>query len=379
VSRSPRYSVLAATALLAAAASACGRGEAAEAGGPAKPTATVAGWSLQPAVAVGGPDAGEQEQLFTVTSVAEDPQGRFYVANFGDKRILVFDSTGAWQRTIGRAGNGPGEFTAPRAIAAAGTDGLYVLDLSAGRLSRFRRSDGAYLGGATLPPAAGLPVDMRVAPDGGVAVEFRPRGSSGVNTPAYIARVDTLTGAVDEAGALRLDTVPRFQLKERKEGRTSVRTMDVPFSPRPVWALERDGGVVFGTGAQFVVSRARGAARNEAFRGEGAAQPVTGADRDRYFSEPARASLRGNDEFVFPATKPFFTGLLVDEDGRIWVNVPAPHTGERWQVREASGRLLGEVSLPARQRLMSVGRSTLYVLTRDDTDVETVERLRIVR
>jgi hypothetical protein len=379
VYRSPRRSIFAGTALLAAAASACGRGAAAEPAGPAQATVTVAGWSLQPSARVGGPDATEQEQLFTVTSVAEDPEGRFYVANYGDKRILVFDSTGAWQRTIGRGGKGPGEFTAPRAVAMAGTDGLYVLDPGNGRLSRFRRSDGAFLGDAALPDNAGLAADMRVAPEGGAAVEFRPRPSSGVNTPAYIARVDTLTGAVDMAGALRLDSVPRFQLRDKKGGRTTVRTMDVPFSPRPVWALERGGGVLFGTGAQFVVSRARGAERREAFRGQGEAQPVTRADRDRYFSEPARAALRDNDDFVLPATKPFYTDLKVDPDGRIWINVPAAHAGERWQVRDPDGSVLGEVSLPARQRLMSVGRTALYVVARDETDVETLERLRIVR
>ncbi|HEV3050015.1 MAG TPA: 6-bladed beta-propeller, partial [Longimicrobium sp.] len=338
--RSPRISTLAGAVVLAAAASACGLGQAAEPDAPERASTTVPGWSLQPGASVGGINASEQEQLFTVTAVAEDPQGNFYVANFGDKRILVFDAEGTWLRTIGRAGQGPGEFTAPRAVAAVGADGLFVLDLSAARLSRFRRSDGAYLGSASIPSKAGLPVDMKVTPEGGVAVEFRPRTQTGINAPAYIAPVDTLTGAVDAARAVRLDTVSRFQLKEKKDGRTTVRTMDVPFSPKPVWALERGGAVLFGTGAQFVVSRAQGAARTEAFRGEGEPMPTTRADRQRYFSEPARAALRDNKDFVFPETKPFYTDLKVDSDGRLWLNVPAPHAGERWQVRDASGRVL---------------------------------------
>lgn len=375
--RTPRLIPLAGAAVLAFSAVACGTGQAAEAEAPAQPATTVAGWTLQPDVRVGGANAGEQEQLFTVTSVAEDPQGRFYVSNFGDKRVLVFDATGAWQRTIGRGGKGPGEFTAPRSIAVAGTDGLFVLDVTAGRLNRFRRSDGAYLGSVTLPTTAGLPIDMRATPEGAVSIEFRPRVSSGVNSAAYIVRVDTLTGALD-AARVQLDTVARFELREEKAGRKTVRSMDVPFSPRPVWAVEKNGGVLFGTGAQFVVNRARGAARAEAFRGEGEAVEVTSADKRRYFSEPARASLRDNEDFVFPRTKPFYTDLKVDPEGRVWLNVPAGHAGERWQVREASGRVLGEVSLPAGQRLMSLGRDAMYVLTRDETDVETVERLRIV-
>jgi hypothetical protein len=377
VLRSPRIVILAGAAVVAASAGACGRGEAAESAAPAQASTTVAGWSLQPVARVGGAEAGEQEQLFTVTSVAEDAQGSFYVANFGDKRILVFGADGTWQRSIGRAGKGPGEFTAPRTVAVAGADGLFVLDPPAGRLSRFRRSDGTYLGSVALSSTAGLPIDMRVTPEGTVAVEFRPRASTGVNTPPYIARVDTLTGAID-AAHVQLDTVARFQLREERGGRKTVRSMDVPFTPRPSWALERGGAVLYGTGAQFLVSRAQGAASAPAFRGEGEPVPVTGADRKRYFSEPARASLARNKSFVFPRTKPFFTDLRVDPDGRVWLNVPAAHAGERWQVREPSGPLLGEVTLPEGQRLMGLGRDAMYVLSRDESDVETVQRLRIV-
>ncbi|HYW13020.1 MAG TPA: 6-bladed beta-propeller [Longimicrobium sp.] len=360
----------------ALALAACARGEAADA--PVKaPQLALPGWSLAPAARVGGAAAGEQEQLFNVTSVAEDAQGRFYVANAGDKRVLVFDSTGAYVRTIGRGGSGPGEFTAPRAVAPVGADGLMVLDLATGRLSRFRRSDGMFLGDVSLPGDAGMPYDMRATPSGVVAVEFRPPPRTGVQSPAYLARVDTATGAVDRAGAVTLDTVARAQVRtEQKRGRSSV-TLDLPFAPRPVWDVEADGSILFGTGARYEVSRARGGQRSVAFHGTGEPRAVTGRDRDGFFaSSPATEQFRGKVEL--PRTHPYFTGLRAGPNGLLWVRLPG-HTGEHWEVRDAAGTVQGVLDLPKGSRLMLVSSGAVYVLSRDEEDVETVDRLALRR
>lgn len=362
----------------ALALAACARGEAADGGdAPAAPRLSVAGWTLQPAARVGGAGAGEQDQLFNVTSVAEDAEGRFYVANFGDKRVLVFDSAGTYVRTIGKAGKGPGEFTALRSVAAVGADGLLVLDLVPGRIHRFRRSDGAFLGEVALAREAGMPLDMRATPSGTVMVEFRPRTQSGVQAAAFIAPVDTATGAVDRSRAVQLDTVARVQLRKEQKGSKTMFTIDVPFAPRPVWDVEGDGGLLYGTGREFVVNRARDARSAPVFRGTGQPRAVSRDDREGWFaSSEQMEQFRG--KFEFPETHPFFTGLRADPHGALWVQVPAA-AGERWEVRDATGAVKGTFSLPEGSRLMSVGRGAVYVLSKDAEDVETLHRLRIQR
>lgn len=355
---------------------ACSRGEAAGLAAGSAPVLDVPGWALEPAAAVGGPEAGEDQQLYTVTSVAEDAEGRFYVSNFGDKRVLVFDSAGTYLRTIGRGGRGPGEFTAPRIVAPVGRDGLLVLDLVPGRISRFRRSDGRHLGDAKFADEAGIPVDMRAAADGSVLVEFRPRPQSGVQAPAYIARVDTATGAVERAGALRLDTVARVQLRTETKGAKTMMTVDVPFAPKPVWDVEPGGALLYGTGAQFAVSRARGAERGEVFRAAGEARPVTGRDRDDFFDNPNAEKFRG--EIEFPCTHPYYTALRADPNGTFWLRV-ASGSGERWEVRDAGGRLLGALALPEGSELVHASRGALYVIVTDEDDVESLQRFRLRR
>jgi 6-bladed beta-propeller len=375
----PLFTPLAAALALAA----CGQGEAAERGArstnrdaPALET-TVAGWRLEPAARVGGADAGEESQLYNVVAVTEDPEGRFYATNFGDKRVLVFDSTGAFVHAIGRGGQGPGEFTAPRSAAAVGSDALYVLDMIPGRLSRFRRSDGAFVSDVPLPADAGLPLQMQATPGGVLAIEFRPRPSDGKQAPAYIARVDTATGAVDRAGAVMLDTVARVQVGSSTEKGRRVVTVDLPFAPKPAWTLDREGAVLFGTGAEFVVRRSAGGEVSEALRGTGEPQPVTAGDRDEFFSEPGAEAFK-DSEIPFPRTKPFFTGVLSGPGGTLWVRVPARGGADRWEVW-SGGKKTGEVTLPAGSGLMHVSATSLYVIQTDEDDVESLVRYRLVR
>jgi hypothetical protein len=355
---------------------ACSQGEAADAAAADAPALAVQGWTLEPAALVGGPDAGEEEQLYTVTSVAEDAEGRFYVANFGDKRILVFDSAGTYLRTIGRGGRGPGEFTAPRAVAPVGDDGLLVLDLVPGRISRFRRSDGRHIADARFADDAGIPVDMRATPTGDVVVEFRPRPQTQMQVPAYLARVDTATGAVDRAGAVTLDTVARVQVTGKTEkGKTAV-TIDVPFAPRPVWDVQADGAVLYGTGARFEVSRARAGAAQVAFRGTGEPRAVSGRDRDKFFEEPSAQQFKG--KITFPRTHPFFTGMRTDPHGTVWLRVPVER-GERWEVRDAAGAVQGTFTLPEGSWLVYASRGSVYVVSKDEDGVEALHRYRVRR
>ena len=340
----------------------------------------VPGWRAERTVSVGGKDAGEDTQLFTVTSVAEDPQGRFYVLNSGDRRIVAFDSTGAYLHTIGKEGRGPGEFVAPRTLAAVGSDALYVIDLVQRRISRFRRSDGGFLSDLPLSSSPVLvPRDVRATLSGVVAVEFQPgpTAAGGGRVKPRIARVDTVSGELSSADVVELDTTPRLENSTKSGTGSRVVVTSAPFAPKPVWALDSRGKVVFGNGAEFVVWRAEGPRVDVAFRAQGTRQPVTERDKEEYFENPMAQAMRG--QIQFPRTKPFFTGLMVDPDDRVWLEVPSANPGRVWEVREPSGRRLGTVTLPRKAYLRAVGRNTLYVLTRDEDDVETLHRYRLHR
>lgn len=60
-----------------------------------------------------------------------------YVTDAGSSSVLQFDRDGGFVRRIGRRGRGPGEFSAPGAMATIGDTLLVVSDVGTGRISLF--------------------------------------------------------------------------------------------------------------------------------------------------------------------------------------------------------------------------------------------------
>ncbi len=76
------------------------------------------------------------------TSVTRDSRGRFYLVQGERSELpLVFSPTGAFLRSLGRLGSGPGEFRWPRVVLIGRHDSALVLDEELGVLTVF---DSAY-------------------------------------------------------------------------------------------------------------------------------------------------------------------------------------------------------------------------------------------
>jgi hypothetical protein len=333
---------------------------------------------VEHAAQAGGADAGREQQLYTVISVAEDSEGRFYALNAGDKRVLVFDSAGRFVRSIGKTGRGPGEFTNPIRLALLGSDGLYVMDAALRRVSRFRRSDGSHLSDLSLAMGtAQIPREMRSAA-GRLLVELRPARNPRSKGPVRprVVPFDTVTGAPLYAQEVVLDTISQVEVRIPHGKAMRAMVMDAPFAPRPVWAVDDAGQVVFGTGARYVLYRSAGGRVELLLRGEGERAPVTRQDRDRLFRAEALRPFR--DKVEFPEHKPFYTGIVAD-GSLVWFRVPTERPGNLWEIRERTGRKVGQVLLASNADLMHVSPTAMYVVQTDADDVETLHRYRLRR
>lgn len=76
--------------------------------------------------------------------LAVHPDGNIYVADFGNDRIQVFDSTMKFIRKWGQRGKLPGEFNQPSGITVGSDGNIYVADTWNQRIQVFR-PDGEYL------------------------------------------------------------------------------------------------------------------------------------------------------------------------------------------------------------------------------------------
>jgi len=79
--------------------------------------------------------------FFMPSDIAFDGQGNVYVLDTGNHRIQKFDPDGRYLTTIGREGQGPGEFQYPQALTIDSEGYLYVSD-SGNRKIHVLKSDG---------------------------------------------------------------------------------------------------------------------------------------------------------------------------------------------------------------------------------------------
>jgi len=137
-------------------------------------------WGNAPQVAIklvrtiGDVDADDENLAFnSPVDLAVDDPGNIYIADSRNRRIQVFDPEGRYIRTIGRRGQGPGEFMATSSIGLDREGRLWVLDLWQRRIQVFAPGREVV---KTLP-VTGLNVrDMRLLRSGKIAFESSVSG-----------------------------------------------------------------------------------------------------------------------------------------------------------------------------------------------------------
>ena len=88
--------------------------------------------TLDTVVSIGGLDGPGLHVIDRFSRVTVDRRGRFLVSGSGPPEISVFDSTGKFLRTVGRRGDGPGEYRHIRYVGV-GPRYIHVFDFKAGR------------------------------------------------------------------------------------------------------------------------------------------------------------------------------------------------------------------------------------------------------
>jgi hypothetical protein len=104
---------------------------------------TEGGWQLasEPRLSIGR-ESGDPEYLFNrIRGVSRLTDGRIVVADAGSSQIRFFDPSGVHIKTVGRAGDGPGEFRFIGSMWRHAADSLVVTDLAG---VTFMDSDGRF-------------------------------------------------------------------------------------------------------------------------------------------------------------------------------------------------------------------------------------------
>ena len=93
---------------------------------PAEPLYGTFAFDLEENLAIGGDPIKEDYYFPKGAAVRPDEKGNLFVADFGNKRVQMYDRAGRFVGTIGRQGQGPGEYQHPHAVLIDESGNLYV-------------------------------------------------------------------------------------------------------------------------------------------------------------------------------------------------------------------------------------------------------------
>ncbi|NOZ12457.1 MAG: 6-bladed beta-propeller [Acidobacteria bacterium] len=115
-----------------------------------------------------GKNETDHEMFYGVSNVFSDEDANIYVVDQGNHRVQVFNRKGKFLRTIGREGQGPGEFMMPIA-GGCFRDKVFVADEKTQRILVFDRKNGTHLYDFKL---SGTPSDFCITRSGDLLVGY---------------------------------------------------------------------------------------------------------------------------------------------------------------------------------------------------------------
>lgn len=339
------------------------------------------GWRLVEAARIES-DFGTEGELVAPGSVALGDGGTVYVADTKPAAIKVYTPDGKFVRSIGREGEGPGEFR----VAFLGLHGasLVVHDPQLARTTVFDTA-----GTLVRSWSSTCCVWAPMAVDGNGLIYLPALSRDPEANGSLYTRYSLAGDLVDTVGVPPRADAKRWELETGGRRRLSSA---IPFAPMLHTAFDPAGGFVYGWSGEYrLVSTRTGTDTVQLFGRFWTPPPIRNELREEAVADALRwMGGRGWDDAALrrvvklsdvPSTGPAFELIMVDLAGNRWVRLPFSEDGAPgvFDVFDSSGVYLGAVPQPrgssGRSRAWSA--DGLVVLNEDRDGLPIITRFRI--
>ena len=385
------------------------------------------GWRLVEELRVGRVEGGGPAEFGRIVGLEVDGTGRLWVVEGQSQELRVFDANGAHVRTVGGRGSGPGEFRSVGGLAWDGAGDLWVHDGQNGRYTRYDtagtlretqprttaappfgswqggiRDDGwlydqdmlplegaAGVSGPTVPPllaAAGIASEdrtiLRAMFDTDPSAASSGGEGEGGGAAAGEGTSERAGGDTVELPVQRTNLEP-FSVEYATERGRGTRFVGVPFAPRLHRLFDPRGYLWFGESDVYRIHQRRLEGDTLLIIERAYTRlPVRSAELDEWEAGVASFGEAGGriDRSRIPSEKPVFDQLMVNDRGHLWVRLVGDGDEPVFDVFDAAGRYLGEVTGAAGLALFPapvIRGERFYSVVHDSLDVPWVVRYRI--
>lgn len=343
----------------------------------------------------GRAEAALAEPFSQVDGVRELPDGRVIITDQMERRLFLANFSAGTLASIGRQGDGPGEYRFPTPPLAGLGDTTWVADPILRRI-HVVSADGRIVAGLPMP-AGGLASARGTDRQGRIYFE----GSSFDSDRG--AFLDTVAVVRWAPGGARTEPVGRVWSGgrvnlNRPGGVSSLARFLTPFPHLDAWVVLPDGRVAVVGHQPFRIDFTDGiSALRTGATIPFTPVPVTAADREAF--RERTAALRSSalrvgggsggppmqgpqfEDGDFPRTMPPFiaAAVLATPTGEIWIGRSHASTDRTWRydIFDGTGRAVGSATLPVGSVVVGFGAGTIYLARTDpDDDLVYLERHR---
>jgi len=249
---------------------------------------------------IGVPE-GDQEYLFTeITDLAVDDDGNIYAIDLKGDDVRVFDRNGHFLRTVGRPGQGPGEFSGAGNLHVS-SNGEIMVTSEGSRSIKYFAPTGQYQKQYLLKAFSPIKVDYDSKGVYYIMDYF-------MEPPGFkLSRLDSRT---DESAVLATWPMPMPDPK-----RVSI------FDPIMSFAVMPDDRLLYGCpteGYEILIFDARGHLQKRILK-DWDPNPVTDEERQVIVNEHKKRNMSDPIQLDFPRFHPPYRVVKCDESGRLFV------------------------------------------------------------
>ncbi|MFC2166393.1 NHL repeat-containing protein [Acidobacteriota bacterium] len=301
---------------------------------------------------IGEMDSDKDEVIFFMpTDIAFDNQGNIYVLDSGNHRIQKFSADGTFLATIGRQGQGPGEFQYPQSLAVDPDGNLYISDMGNRKIHVLKPGGGEL---HTLELTDLEIGNIRTTTSGRIVMGggggMMMIGPGGINEDQDLGKLFTI---LDKEGKVIQEFGEKLDFKDFLMNRSGNRYH---------FAVDKTGNMYVAFDVQN---------RIEKYSPEG--KLLWKSDRKLNFEvtppkkkSGTREMSGGRVEIRMPQMNRCASGIAVDEKGRVWV------AGYERQINEDE-----QVQTSVSMNVDAGGKRSMSMKPEGNTDVTKTDAFRI--
>lgn len=349
--------------------------------GHSAPTRTIS-LLMPPEISIGSGDGSEHELFSGIVGAVLLRNGGIAIADGSANRIQFFDSRGNFQQSLGRSGDGPGEYRFLRWFGRCGSDALGAYNGAPPSMTLISGA-GVVNGRISLP--ASVRFQQPIACNDATGVMFLQQGPSAAQPPGQFL---TTSAAVTRAQVGKIDTLAAaagqiYYFSSRSRGAFA----DVPLQGTMFAASGPTRIFVAGSVHDSVRVLDMNGREYSGFSLDLRRVPITRAHWDRAVADRRAREPREQTRAIIdtvlgevapPRSLPYIADIAADAADNLWVRTFDGFLTRygTWLVVTADGRPVARVVAPRSLRPLEIGRDYLIGVTQDEDGVESVHLYR---